>query len=175
MAELVLGKALLDAETIHGRIAELSIQIQQTLPPGELHIIVILNGAMIFAADLARQIARPCLMDFWGWSSYGDKTSPAPIKMTHSLDFGVADKDILVLDDIVDTGVTLDNAVKCLLNAGARSIYTCVLLNKPSKRVNGFKADFCGFDIPDEFVVGYGLDYGGRYRNLPFVATMETK
>ena len=140
----------------------------------EIIIITLLDGAIVFTADLIRNLAIPLRLDCLRVSSYGDSTDPetAP-RILSSLKSDVSGKHVLIVDDILDTGNTLQSVSNEVLSQKPASVHTCVFLDKPERRENGFKADWSCFSIPDEFVVGYGLDYAGRYRQLPYVGTLK--
>jgi hypoxanthine phosphoribosyltransferase len=149
-------------------------QIHADYPDGSLHLVCILKGACFFLADLARAINREVVIDFMGISSYGrGKTTSGAVRLTKDLDLPVEGVDILLVEDIVDSGVTLNYLVKVLEQRKPRSVRIAALLDKPERRRRPVKAAYVGFEIPDEFVVGYGLDYDERYRNLPDVCVLE--
>jgi hypoxanthine phosphoribosyltransferase len=167
-------RILLPAQQIHARIQEMGAQIHADYPDGSLHLICILKGACFFLADLARAINREVVIDFMGISSYGrGKTTSGAVRLTKDLDLPVEGVDILLVEDIVDSGVTLNYLVKVLEQRKPRSVRIAALLDKPERRRRPVKAAYVGFEIPDEFVVGYGLDYDERYRNLPDVCVLE--
>jgi len=139
-----------------------------------LRIVVILKGAAVFASDLIRCIDRPLSLDFMAISSYGKQTtSSGVVRILKDLERPIQGVHVLVVEDIVDTGLTLNYLVNNLRGRGALSVRTCVLLDKPDRREVPVDPDFTGFAIPDEFVVGYGLDYAEKYRNLPYVGVLE--
>lgn len=167
-------RILLPAQQIHARIQEMGAQIHADYPNGSLHLVCILKGACFFLADLARAINREVVIDFMGISSYGrGKTTSGAVRLTKDLDLPVEGVDILLVEDIVDSGVTLNYLVKVLEQRKPRSVRIAALLDKPERRRRPVKAAYVGFEIPDEFVVGYGLDYDERYRNLPDVCVLE--
>jgi hypoxanthine phosphoribosyltransferase len=167
-------RILLPAQQIHARIQEMGAQIHADYPDGSLHLVCILKGACFFLADLARAINREVVIDFMGISSYGrGKTTSGAVRLTKDLDLPVEGVDILLVEDIVDSGVTLNYLVKVLEQRKPRSVRIAALLDKPERRRRPVKAAYVGFEIPDEFVVGYGLDYDERYRNLPDVCVLE--
>ncbi|MCP4343326.1 MAG: hypoxanthine phosphoribosyltransferase [Desulfobulbaceae bacterium] len=140
----------------------------------ELIVIGLLRGSFIFMADLVRQINIPLVVDFMTLSSYGDGTiSSGDVKVVMDLDSSIEDRDVLLVEDIVDTGRTFSKVVRMMQNRNPRSLKICTFLNKPEARVADIEIDFCGVDIPDEFAVGYGLDYAQRYRNLPYVGVLN--
>jgi len=166
-----LSEILLDAETIRKRISELGQAISADFEGQELCIMPVLDGGMIFAADLIREIKLPLTLLTIKASSYGSGTkSSGTVSLPWGIPEGVQNKEILIVDDILDTGKTLDFLSKELLKAGATSVHTCTLLRKESSK--HLKADYLGFEIPDKFVVGYGLDLAGKYRNLPFIGIL---
>ncbi len=140
----------------------------------ELMVIGLLRGSFIFMADLVRQIQTPLIVDFMTISSYGDGTvSTGDVKVVMDLDSSVEDRDVLIVEDIVDTGRTFSKVIKMMRNRNPRSLNVCTFLNKPETRVVDVQIDFCGIDIPNEFAVGYGLDYAQLYRNLPYVGVLN--
>ena len=153
---------------------EMGQEIDRHFHGREIIIITLLDGAIVFTADLIRNLAIPLRLDCLLVSSYGDSTDPetAP-RILSSLKSDVSGKHVLIVDDILDTGNTLQSVSNEVLSQKPASVHTCVFLDKPDRRENGFKADWSGFSIPDEFVVGYGLDYAGRYRQLPYVGTLK--
>ena len=149
-------------------------QIDTDYADGSLHLVCILKGACFFLADLARAIHRDVVIDFIGISSYGrGKTTSGAVKLTKDLDLAVEGADVLLVEDIVDSGVTLTYLVNVLQQRKPRSIRIAALLDKPDRRQRPVKVTYVGFQIPDEFVVGYGLDYAERYRNLTDVCVLE--
>ncbi len=168
-------RVLLTSEQIHSRIREMGAQIDADYPPGQLYMIGILKGATIFLSDLARAIPRHVRMDFIGISSYGKgKTSSGEVKFTKDLDVQIEGADVLVVEDIVDTGITLTYLLHVLAQRKPRSLKIATLLDKPSRRQRPVDVAYIGFQIPDEFVVGYGLDYAEDYRNLKDVCVLES-
>lgn len=142
---------------------------------GEVVVIGILKGSFVFMADIVRAIDLPVAMDFIGLSSYGDEThSSGVVRLTQDLSKPIAGKHILVVEDIVDTGLTMRYLLENLQTRGPASVKLCSLLEKPEKNKSGIVVDFLGFSIPDRFVIGYGLDYAEKYRNLPFVGVLES-
>ena len=137
-------------------------------------IVGILKGASIFFADLARSIDLPLQMDFMSVSSYGtEATSSGVVKIIKDLDADVTGRHILLVEDIIDTGITLAYLRDYLSNRGAKSVKICTLLDKPSRREKAVQVDYIGFTMPDEFIIGYGIDYAENYRNLPYVASLK--
>ena len=167
-------RTLFTAQQIQKRIQEMGAQIDTDYPNGSLHLICILKGACFFLADLARAIRRDVVIDFIGISSYGrGKTTSGAVKLTKDLDMAVEGADVLLVEDIVDSGVTLTYLVNVLQQRKPRSIRIAALLDKPDRRQRPVKVTYVGFQIPDEFVVGYGLDYAEQYRNLKDVCVLE--
>jgi len=169
-----IKEVLLTKEVIQERVMEMGQEIDRHFHGREIIIITLLDGAIVFTADLIRNLAIPLRLDCLRVSSYGDSTDPetAP-RILSSLKSDVSGKHVLIVDDILDTGNTLQSVSNEVLSQKPASVHTCVFLDKPERRENGFKADWSGFSIPDEFVVGYGLDYAGRYRQLPYVGTLK--
>ncbi|PYT28475.1 MAG: hypoxanthine phosphoribosyltransferase [Acidobacteria bacterium] len=167
-------RLLLSAQQIQERVQKMGEQIDADYPDGTLHLVCILKGGCFFLADLARAIRRDVLIDFIGISSYGKgKITSGAVKLTKDLDSTVDGADILLVEDIVDSGVTLNYLVNVLQQRKPRSVRIAALLDKPDRRVRAVKAAYIGFEIPDEFVVGYGLDFGERYRNLKDICVLE--
>ena len=167
-------RVLIPAHRIQARIKELGAQIAADYPDGDLFLLGILKGAFVFLSDLARAIERPVRIDFIGISSYGKgKTSSGEVKLTRDLDSTIEGADVLVVEDIVDSGVTLTYLVHVLEQRRPRSIRIVALLDKPERRKAPVKVDYVGFQIPDEFVIGYGLDFAEDYRNLSDVCVLE--
>ncbi|MCC6857451.1 MAG: hypoxanthine phosphoribosyltransferase [Bryobacterales bacterium] len=167
-------RVLLSEEQIQRRVRELGERIGADYPGGALHLVCILKGACFFLADLARAIQRDVVVDFIGISSYGKgTTSSGEVKLTKDLDLSVEGADVLVVEDIVDSGITLHYLVQVLEQRKPRSIRIAALLDKPERRVRPVQVDYVGFQIPDRFVVGYGLDFAERYRNLRDICVLE--
>ena len=169
-----IKEVLLDKDAIQERVREIGREIDEHYKGREIIIITLLDGAIVFAADLIRNLQIPLRLDCLRVSSYGDSTNPetAP-RILSSLKSDVSNKHVVIVDDILDTGNTLQSVTDEVLSKNPASVHTCVFLDKPDRRQNGFKADWSGFSIPDEVVVGYGLDYAGRYRQLPYVGTLK--
>jgi hypoxanthine phosphoribosyltransferase len=167
-------RVLIPAEKIQARIRQLGEQISGDYPEGDLHFICILKGACFFMTDLARAMARDVAIDFMGISTYGKgKTSSGEVKVTKDLDILLEGADVLIVEDIVDSGVTLNYLVHLLEQRRPKSIRIAALLDKPERRLRPVHVSYVGFQIPDKFVVGYGLDYAERYRNLDAVCVLE--
>ena len=169
-----IGSVLLDRQTIQNRICELGHQISRDYRGKTPHLIAILKGASIFHADLVRSIELELSYDFIAVGSYGKRTSSSgEVRMLKDLDESPEGKDVLLIEDIVDTGLTLHYLVHNLNARKPKSLKIAALLNKPSRREIEVAVDYIGFDIPDEFVVGYGLDCDQRYRNLPDICVLK--
>jgi hypoxanthine phosphoribosyltransferase len=165
---------MLSKAEIEERVAVLGEQITRDYQGEELVLIGILKGSFVFLADLARAIDLPLSVDFIGLSSYGDATeSSGVVRLTQDVSKPVEGKHVLVVEDIVDTGLTMRYLLENLATRGPSSVKLCSLLEKPSKNKSGVAVDYLGFSIPDKYVIGYGLDSAGKYRNLPFVGVME--
>ena len=171
-----LEKVILSADEINKRVQEIAVEINQNYEGSvrEVILITLLDGAIVFTADLIRHLSVPIRLDCIRVSSYGNSTNPetAP-RILGSLKSDVQDKHVLLVDDILDTGNTMKKIVSEVSAQKPASLRTCVFLDKPERRQNNFQADWSGFSIPDEFVVGYGLDYAGRYRELPYLGTLK--
>lgn len=172
MAERI--EVLLTEEKINARIRELGEQISKDYAGKNIHLICILKGGSFFMCELAKRITVPVSIDFMSVSSYGSgTTSGGTIKIKKDLDETLKGKHVLVVEDIVDTGRTLSYLVELLKDRGAADVRLCALLDKPERREVDIRADYIGFQIPDEFVVGYGLDYDQRYRNFPYIGIVK--
>ena len=172
MAEHV--DVLLTEEEVDAKIREIAEQINKDYQGREIHMICVLKGGSFFMCELAKRITVPVTFDFMSVSSYGSDTkSSGVVKIVKDLDDSIKDKDVLVVEDIVDSGRTLSYLMEMLRDRAPRSLRLCTLLDKPSRRVVEVDVDYTGFSIPDEFVVGYGLDYDQRYRNLPYIGIVE--
>ncbi len=167
---------LFTEEEVNARIREMGEQISKDYEGKSLHMVGILKGATFFACELAKRITVPVTIDFMSVSSYGDATeSSGVVKITKDLDEPLEGKDVLVVEDIVDTGNTLSYLLDNLQKRGSSSVRLCSLLNKPDRRIKEVNVDYTGFVIPDAFVVGYGLDYAQKYRNLPYIGIVDTE
>ena len=172
MAEHV--KVLLTEQEVDRRIQEIGEQISKDYEGKQVHLVCVLKGGSFFMCELAKRITVPVSLDFMSISSYGSDTkSSGVVKIVKDLDESIKDKDVIVVEDIVDSGRTLSYLLEMLRDRGPRSLSLCTLLDKPERRVIDVKVDYTGFEIPDEFVVGYGLDYDQRYRNLPFIGVIK--
>ncbi len=169
-----VGRILLDSRIIQDRVRELGTEITRDYQGRTPHLVGILKGASIFHADLVRNIDLGVSFDFMAVESYGTSTrSSGEVRILKDLDESLKGKDVLLVEDILDTGLTLHYLLKYLDSHGPNSLKVVALLNKPSRREIEVKADYIGFDIPDHFVIGYGLDYNQRYRNLPDICILE--
>lgn len=167
-------KVLLPEDRLNERIQELGREISRDYEGKQVHMICVLKGGSFFMCDLAKRISAPVSLDFMSVSSYGSGTkSGGVVKIVKDLDEPIRDKDVLVVEDIVDSGRTLSYLLEMLMARGPRSLKLCTLLDKPDRRVVDVNVDYTGFQIPDEFVVGFGLDYDQRYRNLPYIGIVE--
>ncbi len=165
---------LLSEEEVDKRIKEIGEQITKEYAGKEIHLICVLKGGVFFMCELAKRINIPVSMDFMAISSYGDDTkSSGIIRIVKDLDQSITGKDVLVVEDIVDSGRTLSYLLEMLKDRKPNSLKLCTLLDKPDRRVIDVNVDYTGFKIPDEFVVGYGLDYAQKYRNLPFIGIVH--
>ena len=172
MAEHV--RILLTEQEVDQRIQQLGRQISEDYAGKQVHLVCVLKGGSFFMCELAKRITVPVSLDFMSVSSYGKSTkSSGVVKIVKDLDEPLKDKDVLVVEDIVDSGRTLNYLLEMLGDRGPASLKLCTLLDKPERRVTDVKVDYTGFEIPDEFVVGYGLDYDQRYRNLPYIGVVE--
>ncbi len=169
-----IEKVLLDEETIAKRVQELGDEISKAYDGQEIVVICVLKGASIFFADLCRAISVHMKMDFMGISSYGDaQKTTGIVKITKDADTSITGKHVVVVEDIMDSGYTLTYLVKMLKDRNPASVKVACLLDKPERREVDITPDYCGFTLPNAFVVGYGLDYCGKYRNLPFVGVLK--
>jgi hypoxanthine phosphoribosyltransferase len=167
-------RVLISSEKIQERIRELGEQISNDYPDGNLHMICILKGACFFLTDLARAMKRDVFVDFMGISTYGrGKTSSGEVKVTKDLDISLEGAEVLIVEDIVDSGVTLNYLMHLLEQRKPRSIRIAALLDKPERRLRPVHVSYVGFQIPDQFVVGYGLDYAEKYRNLDSICVLD--
>ena len=172
MAESI--KVLVPEAEVAKRIEELGKKISEDYAGKQVHLICVLKGGVFFMCELAKRISVPVSMDFMSVSSYGDGTSSSGVvKIAKDLDKSLEGKDVLVVEDIIDSGRTLYYLLDILKKRNPKSMRLCTLLDKPDRRVRDVKVDYVGFEIPDEFVVGYGLDYAQKYRNLPYIGVVE--
>ena len=168
-----LERVLITEQQIARRVRQLTRQIQRDFTGRDLVVVALLNGTIMFLADLIRHLSLPMRLDFIGVSSYGAGTRAGQLTFTKTLRLEVRGRDVLVVDDILDTGRTLQRVCAVLREHRPRRLKICVLLDKKGRRLERVRADYVGFKIPDLFVVGYGLDYAERYRNLPFVGVLK--
>lgn len=167
-------KVLISEEDVDKKICEIGKQITKDYEGKNVHLICVLKGGVFFMCELSKRIDVPVTMDFMSVSSYGDDTkSSGVIKIVKDLDESITGKDVIVVEDIVDSGRTLSHLLELLESRNPNSIRLCTLLDKPERRVKDVKVDYTCFQIPDEFVVGYGLDYQQKYRNLSFIGVVE--
>lgn len=166
---------LLAPDALQARIHELAQEIRRDAPQSTLHLVCVLKGAFLFLADLIRAMDGPITVDFLALTSYGSgTTSSGEVRLVKDLDSGLEGRDVIIVEDIVDTGLTLHYLQEILRARGPRSLKTACLLSKPSRRQIAVDVEYVGFTIEDRFVVGYGLDYAERYRNLPFIGVLAS-
>ena len=169
-----IERVLFSEEALAGKAKELGKIITEDYAGEELTVIGVLKGSNVFTADLIRHIELPVILDFIAVSSYGRSTvSTGTVRLIKDLDFSIENKNILIVEDIVDTGLTLKYLMDNFQSRNPRSIRICSLLDKPERRKADIKIDYKGFDIPDEFVIGYGIDYAEKYRNLPYIGILK--
>ncbi|NMB74485.1 MAG: hypoxanthine phosphoribosyltransferase [Myxococcales bacterium] len=167
-------RQIIGKEQIAARVRELGAQITRDYAGRNLNLVAVLKGSFLFLADLCREIQLPLTVDFLGISSYGDRTTTSGvIRITSDLTQPCNGKDVLVVEDIVDTGLTMRYLLDNLATRKPASLKVCTLLHKPSRARVKTPIDYLGFTVPDVFVIGYGLDYQGRYRNLPFIGVLD--
>ncbi|MBQ9926345.1 MAG: hypoxanthine phosphoribosyltransferase [Lachnospiraceae bacterium] len=172
MAEKV--KVLLSEEEVDAKIREIGEQISRDYEGKQVHLVCVLRGGSFFMCELAKRITVPVSIDFMSVSSYGSETkSSGVVKIVKDLDDPLIGKDVIVIEDIVDSGRTLSYLMEMLKERKPASLRLCTLLDKPDRRVIDVNIDYLGFQIPDEFVVGYGLDYAQKYRNLPYIGIVD--
>ena len=167
-------RVMLTEEEIDTKIREIAAQITKDYAGKEVHLVCILKGSIFFTCELAKRIDLPVTLDFMSVSSYGDGTeSSGRVKIVKDLDENIEGKEVIVVEDIVDTGRTLSHLMEVLRVRKPATLKLCTLLDKPSRRVVDVNVDYTGFAIPDEFVVGYGLDFAQKYRSLPYIGVVE--
>ncbi len=167
-------KVLIPESEVNKRISQLGEQITKDYAGRKIHMICVLKGGVFFMCELAKRIDGPVSLDFMSVSSYGSgTTSSGAVRILKDLDEPIEGEDVLIVEDIIDSGNTLHYLIEILHKRNPKSIRICTLLDKPERRVAKVDVDYSGFNIPDEFVVGYGLDYAQRYRNLPFIGVVE--
>ena len=166
---------LVTEEQLQAKVAQLGARISQDYAGKDLLLVSILKGAVVFMADLMRAVSIPCSIDFMVVSSYGgtNTQSTGLVKIVKDLDADLSGREVLIVEDVLDTGVTLSNLVPMLKMRHPNSVRICAILDKPARRKTDIRADYTGFEVPDAFVVGYGLDYDEKYRNLPFVGVLK--
>ena len=168
-------RVLHSEEEVDNRIREIAAMIDKDYAGKEIHLICVLKGGAFFMCELAKRITSPVSLDFMSVSSYGNgKSSSGVVRIVKDLDEPLEGKNVLVVEDIVDSGRTLSYLLEIVKDRHPASVRLCTLLDKPDRRVKDVKVDYCCFEIPDEFVVGYGLDYAQKYRNLPYIGVVET-
>lgn len=170
-------RELISEEKVDARIREVGEQISRDYEGKQIHMICVLKGGVYFMCELSKRITVPVSLDFMSISSYGDDTkSSGIVKIVKDLDQPLEGKDVLIVEDIIDSGRTLSYLIEVLKQRNPASLKLCTLLDKPDRRVvKNVNTDYCCFEVPDEFVVGYGLDYAQKYRNLPYIGVVELK
>ena len=165
---------LIDRKTVENRIKELAKQIEKDYAGEEVYCVGLLKGSVVFLSDLVKEINTPVVIDFMSVSSYGSETvSSGDVKILKDTDLDLRGKHVLIVEDIIDTGLTLEHVIRYFKESkGVKTLKTCTLLSKPERRKVNIDIDYVGFDVPDKFVIGYGLDYDQRYRNLPYIAVV---
>ncbi len=172
--EKAVGEILIEGDAIQARIGELGAEISADYAGRDLLLVGVLKGAVFFMADLMRELTVPCEIDFMAISSYGAATdSSGVVRILKDLDANISGRDVLVVEDIIDSGLTLSYLMRSLKARKPASLEICALLTKPERREIDVPVKFVGFEIPNKFVIGYGLDFAERYRNLPYVAVLE--
>ena len=172
MAEKI--RVMIPEDEVDAKIQELGKKISEDFAGQEVHLICILKGSVFFVCELAKRITVPVTLDFMQVSSYGAETkSSGVVRLSKDLDEPLNDKNVIIVEDIIDSGRTLSHLVKLLGQRRPKTMTLCTLLDKPSRRVVDVEVKYTGFQIPDEFVVGYGLDYDQKYRNLPYIGVVE--
>ena len=170
----LISDVLVTGEALQARVAELGTELSRDYADTDLLLVGVLKGAVFFMADLVRQISVPCEIDFMAVSSYGNTTdSSGVVRILKDLDANIEGRNVVIVEDIVDSGLTLSYLVRNLEARGPASLEVCALLTKPSRRIADIECRYVGFEIPNRFVIGYGLDYGERYRSLPYVAALD--
>lgn len=165
---------MIPEEKLDARIRELGAEISKAYEGRTLHLVSVLKGSVFFTTELAKRITVPVTMDFMSVSSYGnEKSSSGVVKIVKDLDESIEGRDVMVIEDIVDSGRTLSYLMAMLKDRNPASLALCTLLDKPSRRTHEVKVDYTGFEVPDRFIVGYGLDYAQKYRNLPYIGVIE--
>lgn len=165
---------LIDRKTVENRIKELAKQIEKDYAGEEVYCVGLLKGSVVFLSDLVKEINSPVIIDFMSVSSYGSETvSSGDVKILKDTDLDLRGKHVLIVEDIIDTGLTLEHVIRYFKESkGVKTLKTCTLLSKSERRKVNIDIDYVGFDVPDKFVIGYGLDYDQKYRNLPYIAVV---
>ncbi len=167
-------RVMISEKDVDAKIKEIGERISRDYAGKEVHLICVLKGGVFFMCELAKRITVPVSLDFMSVSSYGDDTkSSGVVRIVKDLDQPLEGKEVLIVEDIIDSGRTLSYLIEILKGRNPSSIRLCTLLDKPDRRVKKVDVDYCCFEIPDEFVVGYGLDYAQKYRNLPYIGVVE--
>lgn len=170
-----VGKVLITQERLQERVSELGREISETFQGKDLAIVAILKGSFIFAADLLKSVTIPCTIDFMSISSYANQPGSGVVRITKDLEESITSRNVLLVEDIIDTGLTANYLVRVLKERKPASLDLCALLDKSARRIIDLPIAYSGFDIPDVFVVGYGMDYQQKYRNLPYIAVLKQK
>ncbi|RBW70871.1 hypoxanthine phosphoribosyltransferase [Bacillus taeanensis] len=172
----LIEKALLTEEQIQTRVKELAEEIERDFNGEDVLLVGILKGAVVFVSDLMRNMKINVSIDFMAVSSYGNSTtSSGVVKLIKDLDTDIKNKNVIIVEDIIDSGLTLNYLQKNLRDRSPKALKICTLLDKPERRKCDIPVDYCGFEIPDKFIVGYGIDYAEKYRQLPYIGIVETK
>jgi hypoxanthine phosphoribosyltransferase len=174
MRDPSIGEILVQPDDLRRKVAELGRRISEDYADRDLLLVGVLKGAVFFLSDLMREISVPCELDFMAVASYGSATdSSGVVRILKDLDASIEGRNVLIVEDIVDSGLTLHYLLRNLAARGPASVEVCALLTKPERRKIDLDARYVGFEIPDRFAIGYGLDHGERYRNLPYVAALQ--
>ncbi|HCX65806.1 MAG TPA: hypoxanthine phosphoribosyltransferase [Eubacteriaceae bacterium] len=169
-----IDKILIDEETLKNRVKELGEQLSKDYEGKDPLVICVLKGAVLFMAEVVQYMKGSVEMDFMAVSSYGNRTtSSGEVRIVKDLEKSIYDRDLLIIEDIIDSGMTLSYLMKIFNERGVKDVKVCSLLDKPEKRISEVQADYVGFEVPDEFVVGYGLDFAEHYRNLPYIGVLK--
>jgi hypoxanthine phosphoribosyltransferase len=170
----VISEILVDADRLQERVGQLGAELSRDYADTDLLLVCVLKGAVFFMADLVRRITVPCEIDFMAVSSYGNSTdSSGVVRILKDLDASIEGRNVVIVEDIVDSGLTLSYLMRNLEARGPASLEVCALLTKPARRVAEIECRYVGFEIPNRFAIGYGLDLGERYRSLPYVAAID--
>ena len=173
MSETEIIKVLIPQDRLQERVSELGQEISQAYEQKDLAVVAILKGSFIFAADLLRALSVMPTIDFMAISSYAGEPGSGVVRITKDLEENIADRHVILIEDIIDTGLTANYLLRVLGQRNPASLEICALLDKSARRIIDLPIAYSGFDIPDHFVVGYGMDYQQRYRNLPYIATLK--